>query len=115
LIRCVLQVRVACLFRGSPLVEGKGRDDLDRAPERERSSSPRHRQVTPTLFGIAFKHDWAPDGFRLVTTDNADDFDRPANVVTIRPNGTGLRYLTDLVRPTCSSSAAAESASVTLP
>ncbi|TCN40128.1 WD40 repeat protein [Kribbella orskensis] len=57
------------------------------------------RQVTPTLYGIAFKHDWAPDGSRLVMSDNADDFDHPANLVTIRPDGTGLRYLTDLQTP----------------
>jgi Tol biopolymer transport system component len=57
------------------------------------------RQVTPTLYGIAFKHDWAPDGSRLVMSDNADDFDHPANLVTIRPDGTGLRYLTDLRTP----------------
>lgn len=56
-------------------------------------------QVTPTLWGIAFKHDWAPDGSRLVTSDNADNPDRPTNVVTIRPNGTGLLYLTDLQAP----------------
>jgi Tol biopolymer transport system component len=57
------------------------------------------RQITPTLFGITFKHDWAPDGSRLVMSDNADDFDHPANLVTIRPDGTGLRYLTDLQTP----------------
>jgi Tol biopolymer transport system component len=56
-------------------------------------------QVTPTLWGIAFKHDWAPDGSRLVTSDNADDPSRPTNVVTIRPDGTGLLYLTDLQTP----------------
>lgn len=54
------------------------------------------RQVTPTLFGISFKHDWAPDGSRIVTSDNADDLDHPTNLMTIRPDGTGLRYLTDL-------------------
>ena len=32
-------------------------------------------------------------------SDNADDFDHPANLVTIRPDGTGLRYLTDLKTP----------------
>jgi len=57
------------------------------------------RQVTPTLWGIAFKHDWAPDGSRLVISDNADNPDRPVNVATIRPDGTGLRYLTDLRTP----------------
>jgi Tol biopolymer transport system component len=57
------------------------------------------RQVTPTVYGITFKHDWAPDGSRLVVSDNADNPDRPVNVVTIRPDGTGLRYLTDLQTP----------------
>ena len=56
-------------------------------------------QVTPTLWGITFKHDWAPDGSRLVMSDNAGNLDRPANVVTIRPDGTGLRYLTHLRTP----------------
>ena len=53
------------------------------------------RQVTPTLNGITFKHDWAPDGSRLVMSDNADNPDLTVNVVTIRPDGTGLTYLTD--------------------
>src|SRR5262245_47266650 len=45
-------------------------------------------QITPTLYGISFKHDWAPNGSRLVMSDNADDPDHPANVVTLLPNGT---------------------------
>jgi Tol biopolymer transport system component len=56
-------------------------------------------QITPTLYGITFKHDWAPDGSRLVMSDNADNPDHPVNLVTIRPDGTGLRYLTDLRTP----------------
>jgi Tol biopolymer transport system component len=28
-------------------------------------------QMTPTLYGMTFKHDWAPDGSRLVMSDNA--------------------------------------------
>lgn len=55
--------------------------------------------ITPPLYGIAFKSDWAPDGGRLVFTDNANDLDHPANIATIRPDGTGLRYLTDLRSP----------------
>jgi hypothetical protein len=39
-------------------------------------------------------HDWAPDGRHLVITDNANDPAKPANIATIRPDGTGLRYLT---------------------
>jgi Tol biopolymer transport system component len=57
------------------------------------------RQVTPTLNGITFKHDWAPDGSRLVMSDNADNPDLTVNVVTIRPDGTGLKYLTDNQTP----------------
>ena len=57
------------------------------------------RQVTPTLNGITFKHDWAPNGSRLVMSDNADNPDLPVNVVTIRPDGTGLKYLTDNQTP----------------
>jgi Tol biopolymer transport system component len=55
-------------------------------------------QLTAPL-GVAFKHDWAPDGHRLVYTDNANDLSRPANIATIRPDGTGLRYLTDYQAP----------------
>lgn len=57
------------------------------------------RQVTPTLNGITFKHDWAPDGSRLVMSDNADNPDLTVNVVTFRPDGTGLTYLTDNQTP----------------
>jgi Tol biopolymer transport system component len=35
-------------------------------------------QVTPALYGIALKHDWAPDCRRLVFTDNADNPGKPA-------------------------------------
>jgi Tol biopolymer transport system component len=56
-------------------------------------------QITPSLYGITFKHDWAPDGSRLVMSDNADDSDRPVNLLTIRPDGTGLTYLTDWQSP----------------
>lgn len=54
------------------------------------------RQVTPALFGISYKHGWSPDGRRIVTSDNADDPTQPANVVTIRADGSDLRYLTHL-------------------
>ena len=54
-------------------------------------------QLTPFSFDVAIKHDWAPDGRHLVFTVNAD-FPNPgdsANIATIAPDGTGLRYLTD--------------------
>jgi Tol biopolymer transport system component len=57
------------------------------------------RQVTPpTLNGATFKHDWAPDGSRLVMSDN-EDTQTSQNVVTIRPDGTRLKYLTDNQTP----------------
>jgi Tol biopolymer transport system component len=56
-------------------------------------------RVTPTLNGITFKHDWAPDGSRLVMSDNAENPDLTVNVVTIRPDGTGLTYLTNNETP----------------
>lgn len=55
--------------------------------------------LTPFSFDVAIKQDWSPDGSRIVFTDNADNFDHSANIATIRPDGTGLRYLTDLRSP----------------
>ncbi|SRR6266540_597434 len=57
------------------------------------------REVVPFAFDVAIKHDWAPNGKRLVFTDNADNFERSANIATIPPDGTGLRYLTDFSSP----------------
>jgi Tol biopolymer transport system component len=54
------------------------------------------RQLTPYSWEIAIKHDWAPDGKLIVLTTNAD-FVRPresANLVTIRPDGSGMTRLT---------------------
>jgi Tol biopolymer transport system component len=56
-------------------------------------------QLTPFDFDVAVKQDWSPDGGRIVFTDNADNFQKPANIATIRPDGTGLRYLTDYQSP----------------
>jgi Tol biopolymer transport system component len=56
-------------------------------------------QMTPTLWGMTFKHDWAPDGSRLTMSDNAEDPDRTVNLLTIRPDGSGIRYLTDYTTP----------------
>jgi Tol biopolymer transport system component len=56
----------------------------------------RQRQLMPFDLEVAIKHDWAPDGGRLVFTTNADFVHEgeSANIGTIRPDGTGLRYLT---------------------
>jgi Tol biopolymer transport system component len=53
-------------------------------------------QLTPFSWQVAIKHDWSPNGRRIVLTTNAD-FVRPrrsANLVTIRPDGSGLKRLT---------------------
>ncbi|HEX3285944.1 MAG TPA: hypothetical protein VHT50_15135 [Mycobacterium sp.] len=55
--------------------------------------------IVPYSFDVAVKHDWAPDGRRIVFTDNADNFDTSANIGTVRPNGTGLRWLTHYTDP----------------
>ncbi|MBA2773250.1 MAG: PD40 domain-containing protein [Nocardioidaceae bacterium] len=51
-------------------------------------------RLMPYRSNIAIKQDWAPNGRHLVFTKNADRPDRPANIFTIRPNGTGLHRLT---------------------
>jgi Tol biopolymer transport system component len=55
--------------------------------------------IVPFDRDVAIKHDWAPNGKRIVYTDNADNFDAAANVVTVRPDGTGTRYLTHYTDP----------------
>jgi len=55
------------------------------------------RQLTPYAWNVASKHDWSPDGKLIVLTTNAD-YLRPgesANLVTIRPDGTGKTNLTN--------------------
>jgi Tol biopolymer transport system component len=54
------------------------------------------RQLTPYSWNVAVKHDWSPDGKLIVLTTNAD-YLRPnesANLVTIRPDGSGKTNLT---------------------
>jgi Tol biopolymer transport system component len=54
------------------------------------------RQLTPYSWEVAIKHDWSPDGKLILLTTNAD-FVIPgasANLVTIKPNGTGKTELT---------------------
>ena len=53
-------------------------------------------QITPFSFNVGFKSDWSPDGRRLAFSHNID-LVRPGesvNIATIRPNGTGLRFVT---------------------
>ena len=54
------------------------------------------RQLTPYTWQIAVKHDWSPDGKAILLTTNAD-FVRAgesANMVTIRPDGSGKTDVT---------------------
>ncbi len=54
------------------------------------------RQVTPVL-SVARKFDWAPDGSAIAfSDDNHDDSPDAINIATVAPDGTGLRYLTDV-------------------
>jgi Tol biopolymer transport system component len=48
------------------------------------------------------KADWAPNGRRIAVTGNANHFqpEDSANIVTMRPDGSGLRRLTDFHDPT---------------
>ena len=53
-------------------------------------------QLTPYSWEVAIKHDWSPNGKLILLTTNAD-FVIPgasANLVTIKPNGTGKTDLT---------------------
>jgi Tol biopolymer transport system component len=61
-----------------------------------RPNGTRRRQLVPHTWSIALKHDWSPDGKLIVLTRNAHHA-RPgesANLVTIRPDGTGTNQLT---------------------
>lgn len=54
------------------------------------------QKLTPYRLDVGVKHDWAPDGSRIAIIAHAD-LSPPgtsANVATIRPDGTGLRFLT---------------------
>jgi Tol biopolymer transport system component len=53
------------------------------------------RLVAPYTFEVGIKHDWAPDGSRIVFTPFADFPDnRSPDVATIRPDGSDVRLLT---------------------
>jgi Tol biopolymer transport system component len=54
------------------------------------------RQLTPFSFDVGFKSDWAPDGDRIAITHNANFFleGQSANIATMRPDGSDLRFVT---------------------
>jgi len=53
-------------------------------------------QVTPFSFNVAVKQDWAPDGKNLLFSVNGDVLmpGVSANIATIHPDGTHLRFVT---------------------
>jgi len=56
-------------------------------------------QIGPSV-SVAYKHDWSPDGQRIVISDNSEPGPtEPVNIATIRPDGTDLQYLTHYTGP----------------
>jgi len=53
-------------------------------------------QIRPFSSDQTIKADWAPDGRRIAVTENANFFHSgdSANIVTMRPDGSGVRHLT---------------------
>ena len=58
-------------------------------------------QLTPFSFNVGFRLGWAPDGRQLAFMHNVDlvDPNRSVNIATIRPDGTGVRFVTDFRDP----------------
>ncbi len=54
------------------------------------------RQLTPFSFDVGTKEDWSPDSARImfISTPNEDSPDAQVNTATIRPDGTGLFWVT---------------------
>src|SRR4051812_39068607 len=52
-------------------------------------------QLTPFSANVGFRLDWAPDGRRLAFIHNVDLADPASsvNIATIRPDGTGMRFV----------------------
>ena len=58
-------------------------------------------QIRPFTSDQTIKADWAPNGRRIAVTENANHFqpNDSANIVTMRPDGSGLRRLTEFHDP----------------
>lgn len=52
------------------------------------------REVVPRSYDVSRKLDWSPDSRRILFSDHANETDLPANLTTVRPDGSGLRLLT---------------------
>jgi Tol biopolymer transport system component len=72
------------------------RSETAKALFRMRFSGSHVRRLTPFRWDVFGKHDWSPDGKRIVVTRDADraEAGRSANLVTIRPDGSHAKYLT---------------------
>jgi len=59
-------------------------------------------QIRPFTADETVKADWAPNGHRIAVTENANHFypNQSANILTVRPDGTGLSHLTTFHDPT---------------
>jgi hypothetical protein len=61
-----------------------------------------HRtQLLPFSLDLSIKHDWAPDGSRILVGTNANFLDPAdsANCATVKPDGSDLRYVTHYHEP----------------
>jgi dipeptidyl aminopeptidase/acylaminoacyl peptidase len=72
------------------------RNEVSQALFRVRADGTGLRRLTPYAWDVATKHDWSPDGKLIVITTNADlaNVDQSANLVVIRPDGSGVKQLT---------------------
>jgi Tol biopolymer transport system component len=74
-------------------------EDLSQAIAMVQFDGSNLQKVVPFSADAAVKHDWAPNGRHLVFTNNADNLDKAANIVTVRPDGTDRRRLTHYRSP----------------
>lgn len=77
------------------------RNEVAQALFRVRPDGTGLEQLTPYSWDVAIKHDWSPDGKWIVITTNADGArpNKGANLVLIRPDGTGATPLTRFKSP----------------
>jgi Tol biopolymer transport system component len=57
------------------------------------------QELLPISYDVANKIDWSRDGKLIVLTLYADNLGKPADIATIKPDGTGLTYLTHYDSP----------------
>jgi len=57
------------------------------------------QNVLPLKAYVGNKHDWAPNGERILFTGNAYVNGEPANIATVKPDGSDIRWLTHSADP----------------